>query len=350
MCCCWQLLLAAVNCHAHTASQIDAVVLDEMQRQDIVGMAVAIISHGRLYYARGYGYEDLAATRPVTTKTVFRWASVSKTLTATAVLKLAENNPRFSLNDRASDYVDYWPDTGDKGKIRIWQLLSHRAGIIHYRTRDGCMHNRFPDYSLNRYQDYYYNARQSVAIFSDQALCFYPGTGYKYSTFGYSLLGAVIEGAAGKSYAAWINDTIRRPLGMSSLRQATGRQTGFDRIHGQLVPLVEGNVAWRLPGGGWESNIVDLAKFANALVQGALLHDTSLLWTAVPGNRRYGLGMMHNENNSLVWHEGYHINSRALLSLFPESDNRLAIVVLSNTAHSEPMALVSRLARLFLNN
>ena len=81
------LLATATVAKAQTAPPIDAVVLDEMNRQGIVGMAVGIIRDGKIYYARGYGYEDLAAGKPVTTSTVFRWASVSKTLTASAVLK-----------------------------------------------------------------------------------------------------------------------------------------------------------------------------------------------------------------------------------------------------------------------
>jgi len=346
--CCWLLLVTASAVQAQASSQIDAIVFDEMARQEIVGMSVGIIKDGRIYYAMGYGYEDLDGIKPVTTNSVFRWASLSKILTATAVLKLAEDNPRFSLNDRVTEHVDYWPKHGNKGDIRIRHLLSHRAGIIHYRTKDGCFDNRFPDYALNRYKSWYYNARQGVDIFSDQDLCFDPGTGFKYSTFGYNLLGAAIEGTSGKSYAAWINDNIRQPLGMTSLRQSTAMRTGFEKINGHMVAVSDGNVAWRLPGGGWESNIVDLAKFANALMQGRLLHNTARLVAAVPGNHLYGYGMMHDDSNRRVWHEGGQVNNRAILYLFPKSDSHLGIVVLSNSAHSEPMDIVYRLARLFL--
>lgn len=345
---CWLLLITVTVAKAQTVSQLDAVVLDEMNRQGIVGMAVGIIRDGKIYYARGYGYEDLAASKPVTTSTVFRWASVSKTLTASAVLKLAEADPRVSLNDRVAQYVAYWPRYGNKADIRIWQLLSHRAGIIHYRTKAGCLDNHRPDYRLSRYSSCYYNARQSVDIFRDQPLCFAPGTRFKYSTFGYNLLAAVIEGATGKSYTAWVNDNIKQPLAMQSLQQSTATRTGYTMMNGRLIPVSEGNVAWRLPGGGWESNIIDLAKFANAIIQGRLLKNTEYLWANVPGNNIYSLGMLHNADNSLVWHEGYHINSRSLLALFPDSPNQLGIIVLSNSAHSEPMEIVYRLAELLL--
>ena len=342
------LLLTVTSAKAQTASQIDAVVQDEMHRQGIVGMAIGIIRDGEIYYASGYGHEDLAASIPVTSNTIFRWASVSKPLTASAVLKLAETDPNFSLNDRVAKHVPYWPRYGNKADIRIWQLLSHRAGIIHYRTKEGCFDNPWPDYRLSRYNSRYYNARQSVDTFSDQPLCFEPGTSFKYSTFGYNLLAAVIEGVTGKSYADWVNDNIKQPLSMQSLQQSTKTRTGYEMLNRRLITISDDNVAWRLPGGGWESNIVDLSKFANAIIQGRLLKNTETLWANVPRNRFYGLGMVHNDDSSLVWHEGYHLNSRSLLILFPDSPNQLGIVVLSNSAHSKPMNIAYRLAKLLL--
>ncbi len=259
---------------AQTAEQIDAVVLDEMARQNIVGMALAIVKNGNIYYARGYGHADLAHRVPVTTQTIFRWGSISKTLTAVAALKLAEQNPAFSLNDKVTQHVSYWPEYGNKGEIRIRHLLSNRSGIIHYTSRKNCYHNHSPGYARSKHTSRYYNAKQAVAVFRDQKLCFDPGTRYKYSTFGFSLLGSAIEGGSGTSYSSWVRDRIKTPLGMYSLRQATGTRAGFDQEHHLLQPVITGNAAWKLPGGGWESNIIDLAIFANALLQGRLLNNT----------------------------------------------------------------------------
>ena len=119
-------------------------------------------------------------------------------------------------------------------------------------------------------------------------------------------------------------------------------------MNGHLIPVSDDNVAWRLPGGGWESNIIDLAKFANAIIQGKIFESTDKLWADVPGDRSYGLGMKHNAEKSRVWHEGHHINSRSLLMLFPDSPNQLGIVVLSNSAYSEPQEIAYRLAQLLL--
>ena len=344
----WIAVFASSAACAQTAAQIDALVLDEMDRQNIVGMAVGIVKDGNIYYAMGYGHADLERKVPVTTNSIFRWGSISKTLTATAALKLAEENPDFSLNDRVTEHVSYWPAYGNKGNIRIRHLLSNRSGIIHYTQRKNCYENHFPDYARSKHSSKYYSARQGVEVFSNQKLCFDPGTGYKYSTFGFSLLGSAIEGASGTSYANWVRDRIKRPVGMHSLRQAIGTRKGFNQQGHVLKTVFDGNAAWKLPGGGWESSIVDLAKFANALLQGTILNDTGRLWTTVAGNKTYGYGINHAFNKSHVWHEGKNDNSRALLYLYPGSANRLGIVLMINSAHSNPMRIAHHLADLFI--
>lgn len=332
-------LLASSPALARPPSDIDTVVLDEMARQGIVGMAVGIVKNGKIYYAKGYGYDDLARTEPVTAHTIFRWASISKTLTAAATLKLAEENPAFSLDDRVTEHVNNWHRHGKKANIRIRHLLSNRSGIIHYTDKKSCFENRLPNYHRARHPDKHYNTRHAVEVFMDQPLCFDPGSSYLYSTFGFSLLGSAIEGGSGKSYHAWVNEKIKIPLGMSSLQQATGTRRGFSAGYHGLNYVREGNAAWKLPGGGWESNILDLAKFANALLLGSILNRTSRLWTTVPGNRTYGYGINHAFNKSHVWHEGSQRNSRALIYLFPRSDDHLGIVLMSNSAHSDLMRI-----------
>lgn len=346
----WVTVFASSTVIAQTAAQIDAVVFDEMAKQNIVGMAVGIVRNGNIYYARGYGHVDLKRSKPVTTNTLFRWGSISKTLTATAVLKLEEETPAFSLNNKVTEHVSYWPEHGNKGNIRIKHLLSNRSGIIHYKKKKNCPDNRSPRYARSKHASNTYNAEQAVEIFKQQKLCFEPGTGYKYSTFGYSLLGSVIEQVASKSYQAWVNDKIKTPLGMSSLRPATGTRTGFDQQCHILREISVGNSAWKLPGGGWESNILDLAKFANGLLQGHLLNNTSRLWTRVPGNPTYGYGINHTLDKSRVWHEGKHDNNRTLLYLYPRSADRLGIVLMINGAHSAPRRISHHLADLFGQN
>ena len=320
---------------------------DEMAKQNIVGMAVAIVRNGRIDYAKGYGHTDLGRTQPVTTNTIFRWASVSKTLTAAATLKLSEEHPDFDLDDKVAKHVSYWPRFGPKGDIRIRHLLSNRSGIIHYRNKKHCRDNKSPDYERDRHTSTFYNAEQGVDVFKRQPLCFQPGTGFKYSTFGFSLVGAAIEGASSQSYASWVKSNVQIPLGMTSLRQATGIRVGFDQRCHILKPVLAGNAAWKLPGGGWESNILDLAKFANALLQGSLLEHTARLWTEAQENPGYGYGVKRSPDNSHVWHRGRDENSRTALYLYPRSTDRLGIVLMLNGVHGDDKRIAHHLADLF---
>ena len=345
--CLYLVLCAPTNARAGTAAQIDRIVREEMAEQAIVGAAIGIVRNGRIQFARGYGYKDLQRRMPVTDRTVFRWGSVSKTLTAVAALRLAELDPGFSLDDRVTEHVHYWPGYGHKRDIRIRDLLSHRAGIIHYRKKKRCPGNKKPRYDRYRHTSKYYNARQAVDVFAQQPLCFPPGSAFKYSTFGYSLLGAAIEGGSGTSYANWVYETIGRPLSMYSLRQATGNSLGFDRHCHGLREIVSGNAAWKLPGGGWESSIIDLAKFANGLLQGELLDDTPRLWAGVAHNPNYGYGIKYSPDKQRVWHEGKADNGRTLLYLYPQSADRLGIVILTNSLHGKPKRIARRLASLF---
>lgn len=346
-------MFASFRVLAESAEVIDAVVLDEMAKQNIVGLAVGIVKDGYIYYARGYGHNDLPRTQPVTTDTIFSWASVSKTLTATAALMLDEQNPSFDIDDKVAKHVSYWPNFGRKSRVRIWHLLSHRAGITHYRKRKNCPDNRAPGYDRSKHISPLFNARQGVEVFINQPLCFEPGSLYKYSTFGYNLLASAVEGGAGTGYAAWIEDQIKKPLGMFSLRQAAGARTGFERRCHAWHEVVRGNDAWKLPGGGWESNIVDLAKFARALLRDDLLNNTRRLWTTVDGNISehrnfgYGFGMMFTLDKNEVWHKGKNDTSRALLVLYPNSAERLGIVLMTNSVHSDLTQIAQRLAKLF---
>jgi len=332
---------------AQSIAQIDAVVIDEMAKQNIVGMAVGIVKDGVVYHAKGYGHADLARRKPITASTMFRWASISKTLTAVSALKLDEQDADFNLGDKVTKHVGYWPSDGNKRNIRIRHLLSNRSGIIHYKNKDDCPDNRSPGFIRSNHTSSAYNAEQGVAVFADEGLCFAPGSAYKYSTFGFSLLGSAIEGGAGKSYSSWVDEVIKTPLAMTSLRQATGTRKGFDQTCQTLKEVSVTNAAWKLPGGGWESNIRDLAKFANGILQESLLNNTSRLWTTVTGNNTYGYGINHAVSKTRVWHGGAHDNTRTLLYLYPQSSSRLGIVLMINGRHADPMRISHHLADLF---
>ena len=122
-------------------------------------------------------------------------------------------------------------------------LLSNRSGIIHYIKRKNCSENHTPRYSRSKHTSKYYNAKQAVEVFRNQKLCFDPGTGYKYSTFGFSLLGSAIEGGSGTSYANWVRDTDQDTTWHVFLatghRHAQGVRSARPYSEGQYSPAIQ---------------------------------------------------------------------------------------------------------------
>ncbi|WP_372906695.1 serine hydrolase domain-containing protein, partial [Rhodohalobacter sp.] len=218
-----------------TLPDVDAVVQDEIIKQNIPGAAVAVVQNGRIVHINGYGHTSLDRTEEVDIDHVFRWASISKPLTAVALLQLDEQYDDFSIDDKVSDYVSYWPDSGQKGDITIKQLLSHRAGITHYTTKRNCPDNNSPSHNTGAHGAGPFSVEDAVEIFEDEDLCFEPGSSYKYSTYGYTLAAAVFEEVSGESYADWVMDNIAQPTFMMSLQQATGTSEGYNISGGRLV-------------------------------------------------------------------------------------------------------------------
>ena len=310
------------------STAIDAVVADEMARQDITGVVVGVVQNGHIVHTKAYGYKDLLRTQPVTTATVMRWASISKTVTAVAAFKAIEDN-KMALTDKIKKHVPYWPLDGNKDDITVAQLLSHRAGIVHYGRDENevqiCSYNKSAYTANNNF-----NAEQSVNVFKNCPLAFTPGTDYNYTTFGFGLLGAGIEGATGKAYELYVDDNIADKAGMTSLTAYSSDPGGFVKdCNTFLQNANEGDVEWKLPGGGWASNIGDMADFLKGMINGTFLNNTSALWATVAGNGSYRYGIVKEMQGAKVHvnHGGAHDDLRSYLGFFPDDKNGVCLMI-----------------------
>ncbi len=331
-------------------TDIDEVVKDEIIKQNIPGAAVGVVRHGEIVHFNGYGHTSLSRTEPVPDNPEFRWASISKPLTAVALLQLDEQKgDDFNIEDKVTDHVDYWPAEGDEGPkedITIKQLLSNQSGIIHYASGDNCPGNESPDPDRLAHGSGLFDAEKGVDKFIDQDLCFDPGTGYRYSTYAFTLAAAALEEASGQSYASWVQENIAQPLGMNSLRQATGESEGYNKSAGRLVERNDTSKTSVLPGGGWESNMRDLARFGNALLQGKLLDDTTRMWNETTG-LPYRLGIIYDSGAGMAHHGGSHNHLRTDMTLYPERSDDLGIFVFVNSRHADRDRLSERVAEAY---
>lgn len=325
---------------AAQAQVIDAAVADGMRRDGAVGMAVGVIDGDRIVYLKGYGYADREAKTPVTTRTMFRWASVSKPLAAIAALQLAEQG-RLDLDADVRRYVPEFPDKGVPVTTR--ELLCHQGGIVHYDNGPVVRSER-------TYADAHPFADVVTALdaFKDSPLVNRPGEKYSYSTHGYMLVAAVVQRAGSEPFERQVRERIARPLHLATLQpdyQWVGiprRAVGYVKDGEAIVRSTDTDVSWKLGGGGYISDIADFAGFAKGLIDGRLVSAATqaAMWTpqktAGGGATGYGLGFMIADDGDRlrVAHSGSQEKTRTWLAIWPHE--RRGIVVMTNSEWVDP--------------
>jgi N-acyl-D-amino-acid deacylase len=197
----------------------DLASFDEMMERfvrenEVPGAALAVAKDGRLVYARGFGYADPDAKTPVQPRALFRIASISKPLTAAAILRLMELG-KLKLNDTAFDLLKLAPLPGNDEdprlkKVTVLELLHHTAGFDRGASFDPMFRpiEIAKAFKANPPAD----PAQIIRYMLGHKLDFDPGSRYAYSNYGYCVLGRVIEKASGKRYEAFVRDTVLNPL------------------------------------------------------------------------------------------------------------------------------------------
>jgi len=271
-----------------TLQAFDQMARDFLDQHRGVGLAVAVTRDGQLVHASGYGYADLAQDQPVTPHSLFRIASISKPITAVAILQLVEQQ-QLNLDDGILDYLDCRDDFEQAGpdcdprwaSITIRHLLEHRGGWDRDRSFDAMF--RSVAFAQKLGVPCPAGCQDVIRAMVDQPLDFDPGQRYAYSNFGYNLLGRVIEKITGQTYEAYVQQHVLEPLGIQSMRigntRLESRTPGEVRYYhpgparsvfaddlDQPVPAAYG--AWHLEAmdshGGWIASAVDLVRFAAA--------------------------------------------------------------------------------------
>ncbi len=197
------------------AKRLDAAIDKALAEQQLVGVVVMVARDGKLIYSRGAGFADREAKLPATETTMFRWASMTKPLTAVAALALIEQG-KLGLDEPVTKYLpDFRPKlaNGKEATITVRQLMTHTSGLS-YRFIEG------PDsaYAKGGVAEGLAEPGLGLDVFLKRLaavpLKFEPGTAWHYGLSS-DVLGAVIARAANNEFPAVIRDTILRPLGMT---------------------------------------------------------------------------------------------------------------------------------------
>jgi CubicO group peptidase (beta-lactamase class C family) len=322
-------------------------VEEAMKAQKMPGLSVAIL-HGDFRWSRGFGLADVENEVPARADSSYRMASVTKPMTAVAVLRLVEEG-KIDLDAEVQTYVPYFPKKSKPVTVR--QLLAHQGGISHYR-----------DYAKEGRIREPKNTREAIAVFEDFDLISEPGTAYNYSTYGFNLLGAVIEGASGKPYAEYLTENVWKPLGMTATRMDDPRAliphrvTGYVLENGTLQRSEYTDISSRFAGGGTRSTVDDMVRFVEGLAAGKVLkaETRNAAWSAQPTRdgryTNYGLGFgLENRNGRwLVGHSGAQQETRTDLVIAPSE--RFAYALASNFENADLGAFEHAIFEIFLGD
>jgi CubicO group peptidase (beta-lactamase class C family) len=299
------------------------------------GLSVAIAANGKLVWSESCGLSDRKRRRKVTRTTQFRIGSVSKTLTAATIARLAES-ARLDVDGSIRDYVESFPSTGPAPTLR--QLGGHLGGIRHYEGGE----------AINT--RHYASVTDSLRVFIGDPLVAPPGEEFHYSSYGFNLLGAAAETVSNTDFARAVTATLLRPLGMK--RTSVGRPpaggTRFYEVTSArraiAAPYID--LSDRYPSGGFLSTAEDLVRFGVGITNSAFLGDRSraLLFTSQrtragePTGYGFGFEVGESPFGPVVGHTGNVVGGTAGLLIHPRT--RVVVALVTNvgfvTARNPP--------------
>ncbi|MFJ3219888.1 serine hydrolase domain-containing protein [Kitasatospora sp. NPDC086801] len=326
------------------ANQLDAAIKQVMGRTSTPGVIVGITTPGGSYQ-RAFGQADKVAGTPMSPDLNTRIGSVTKTFTATGVLRLVDQG-KVGLDDPVSKYVDGVP--GGDG-ITIRQLAGMRSGLFPYSSDPDFVNALISD--PNRV----FTPDQLLAYGYKHPANFPPGSKFEYSNSNYILLGKVIEKAGGEPVGQFLKDQVFTQAGLNGTVFPTDASFPDPHAHGytdqtpngETTDATDWNPSWAWSAGAVISDLTDLQNWAKTLATGSLLNPATqgqrlkTLPTGDPGVR-YGLGLF--DNNGWIGHNGSLPGYETVAVYLPQS--QAALVVLLNTdvtyQGSEPSSLFAQ--------
>ena len=302
-----------------------------LRKYRVPGISLSISKDGSLKYSKAFGFADPMKKEPLTTKHRFRIASLSKSITSVCIFRLIEQ-AKLSLTDKVFGKSGLLAERFNKVRkntyleeVSIEHLLTHRVGNWDNEGDDPMFLNN----KMTHDELIYWTLERRV-------LTRHPGIDYKYSNFGYCLLGRVIEEVTKKSYEDAASDLVFKPCGMTSL-DLTGNtlkerrpfeviycdQNGYDP-YGFNFRRMDSH-------GGWISTSEDLARFLVHVdgfpTKPDILNSDSINVMTTPSNSGYAKGWCVNRSNNW-WHNG---SLQGSLSFMVRADNGFCMVALINS-------------------
>jgi serine beta-lactamase-like protein LACTB, mitochondrial len=262
---------------------IRALIDKTMAAHKVPGASFAIGLNGGIVWSGGFGLADVENQVKALPETAFRTASIGKAMTATAALQLAEQH-KLDLDVSIQKYCPRYPEK--QWPITARDLISHTSGIRHYEG---------PNVDAEAFNTHHYeHVSDAIDLMKGDPLKQQPGEDMLYTTWGYVVLGCVLEGASHQEYRAFMRETIFQPAGMTSTRDddpraiIPNRARGYVLENGELKNSRWSDMSSKMAAGGWVSTAPDLVRFMNAWMEGRLVSQSTMQQMLTPYKVRNG--------------------------------------------------------------
>ena len=313
----------------------DALLQNLVQSYKVPGLSITVLKEGKTVFQKGYGYADVEQKSVVKPQqTIFRVASVSKPIAATALALMVEEGI-IDLDASFYQYVPYYPKK--RWDFTIRQLASHTAGIRAYQGKE---------YGLNEP----YGIKDSLVVFQDSDLLFEPGRGYLYNSFDWVLISLAMQEASGIPFEHYVQERVLHPLNMKNtfapknpklntvatdIEASKNRASFYTKCVVGFRKAIPVNNYYKLAGGGYLSTSEDMAKFGQAYLDGKLLSAamrSQFLTSQIVLDKPtyYGLGWQVSEDargRKFYGHVGSGVGGYSNLFVYPEQQMVFSILM-----------------------
>lgn len=331
---------------------IEKAVASFMSENSVPGLSAAVVLDGEPRWSQGFGMADLENSSPAISSTLFRLGSISKPISATAVLQLWERG-KLDLDAPVQKYCPEFPEK--EWPITTRQLLGHLGGIRHY-SPDG--KGDVPEDSARHFS----SMKEALQLFANDLLVARPGTKFNYSTYGYTLIGCVFEGEASEKFSDYLRKNVFEPAGMEQTRDdgffavIPHRTRWYHKDKGGIVRNAGVlDSSYKIPGGGIISSANDMARFEAAILGDKLLKRSTrdLMWTSLKTadgkETGYGLGwgVMDKFGLHILAHTGGQQGTSTAFAVVPSRN--AGVVVLCNMDSVDVNQLAMQILRIVVD-
>lgn len=338
------------SAHEMIKQKADSILQNALHLNDFIGVSTAAYKSDIGTWKATGGYKNKRKAEAPNHRTKFRLASISKPMTAVAIMQLVERG-QIDLHAPIQDYLPDFPSFGTK-PITTFMLLKHTSGIVHYAS----------DLEVLNFK-HYENLEKAMDKFIHQDLDFEPATAYQYSTYGYTVLGAIIENITGVPFREYMKENIWLPAGMMDTdiehpkEKQDNKASLYIKWKGHYIKSPKTNLSVKYPGGGIQSTAGDLIKFGQALINDSLLDSTSFsmmiqktdsLKQGVP----YGFGwntMIDHKLGRIIHHGGSQSGVSSFMRIYLDQKIVTATIANNYGSDNEVYFLSHRLAKLMLD-